>query len=109
MDASTPTHPHHLYPSLFPHPTTSLLLHPTTSSPLTPLYHAAARAAHQWSAHLDAWAAATRYAHARPPPGPVPACAEEIMHPNYYFPWLFDEPTAFFPVCVESGSLLAGL
>ena len=31
------------------------------------------------------------------------------MHPNYYFPWLFDEPTAFFPVCVESGSSVAGL
>ncbi|MCJ1432285.1 hypothetical protein MMC27_001641 [Xylographa pallens] len=107
MDGPISIHPHHFYPSLFPPPTADLPLHPSPG--LAPLYTAAVRAAQQWSAHLEAWAAAKRYALARPPPAPVHACGEETMHPNHFFPWLFDEPTVFFPFYVKNGSPVAGL
>ncbi|MCJ1315662.1 hypothetical protein MMC15_000982 [Xylographa vitiligo] len=109
IDGYIPIHPHHLYPTLFPPPTNDLPLHPSPSTPLAPLYQAAARAAQQWTAHLQAWSAATSDALSRPPPPPHRACGAETLHPHHFFPWLFDEPTVYFPLYVCDDEPLAGV
>ncbi|MCJ1377955.1 hypothetical protein MMC17_001051 [Xylographa soralifera] len=109
IDGYIPTHPHHFYPSLFPPPTSDLPFHPSTDTTLATLYHAAVRAAQQWSAHLNAWSAAAHDALARSPPTPYHACGVETLHPHHFFPWLFDEPTAYLPLYVRNDEPLARL
>ncbi|MCJ1296252.1 hypothetical protein MMC34_007818 [Xylographa carneopallida] len=110
QDGYIATHPSHFYPSLFPPPTRALPLHPASNSPLAAFYHAAVVAVQQWTAHLHAWAAALHDALSQPPPLlPHPARGEETLHPHHFFPWLFDEPTVYFPLYVANEDELAGL